>query len=251
MKMMKRIPFMFGVIVVSLLIMQATTSVYAGMPSSLRLSQYVTKYGAERMIGLSTGVFLGLVVSTLIIRVCWGVLVKGTDWPKPTLLKSFAATLLGGILFFLVIVMIAGSREMFSPGAWEPDGVLYKLAASPPTHEKYTVSELTELKAVRRAAIVALRDHLKMQHNYSNPFTETSGSWQANRRVQELWNIPFAFRMRYEHHPDEADGPWLVVEPAALEHALPEAGRLAIDRNTWEIIEVSSTNDANTKEVRP
>ena len=242
---MKHIPRIPGVIVAPLLMTLMSATVYAGMPSSLRLSQYVTKYGAERMIGLSTGVFLGLVVSTLLIRICWGILVKGTDWPRPTLMKSFAATLLGGTLFFLVIVMIAGSRELFSPGAWEPDGVLYKLASSPPMHENYTVSELAELKTARRTAIVALRDFLKAQvDNVSVPT-------RASNKVNELWTIPLAFGMRYEHHPDEDDGPWLVIEPAALQHQLPEAGRLAIDRHSWEIVEVSSANDANTKEVQP
>jgi len=222
------------VVVVSILTLQMTTLLYAGMPSSLRLSQYVTKYGAERMIGLSTGVFLGLVVSTLLIRVCWGVLVQGTEWPKPTLMKSFAATLLGGTLFFLVIVMIAGSRELFSPGAWEPDGVLYKLASSPPTHADYTISDIAELRAARRAAIVALRDHLKTQTAASDQ------SFRAKYRIQQLWTIPYAFGMQYEHHPDQDDGPWLAVEPAALTHHLPEAGRLGIDRKTWEIVEISS-----------
>ena len=228
---MNRIPHIISV-VVPILITRMTVAAQAGMPSSLRLSLYVTKYGAERMIGLSTGVFLGLVVSTVIIRVCWGVLVQGTEWPKPTLMKSFAATLLGGILFFLVIVMIAGSRELFSPGVWEPDGVLYKLASSPPTHSNYSVSELDELKAARRAGIVALRDYLKTQ-THAEP-------GKGNYRVRELWTIPYAFGMQYEHHPDEADGPWLAVEPAALEHQIPEAGRLGIDRTTLEIIEISS-----------
>jgi len=243
----KRIQQKVGVVLLTILIAQVTASVYAGMPSSLRLSQYVTKYGAERMIGLSTGVFLGLVVSTLIIRVCWGVLVQGTDWPKPTLTKSFAATLLGRTLFFLVIVMIAGSRELFSPGAWEPDGVLYKLASSPPTHADYTVSDLAELAAARRTAIAALRDHLK---------AELGQTSKASQRVQQLWNIPYAFGMQYEHHPEEDDGPWLAVEPAALTHHLPEAGRLGIDRKTWEIVEIPSdkvvpVNDAAATEVQP
>ena len=239
---MKRSQYIFSVAVVTMLTLQMTATAYAGMPSSLRLSQYVTKYGAERMIGLSTGVFLGLIVSTVIIRVCWGVLVKGTDWPPPTLTKSFAATLLGGTLFFLVIVMIAGSRELFSPGAWEPDGVLYKLASSPPMHEQYAVSDLAELKATRRTAMVALRDYLKV-YPFANPATSTL---PPSRQVQELWVIPYSFGMRYEHHPDKDDGRWIAIEPAALQHHLPEAGRLAIDRNSWEIVVVSSASNVTT-----
>jgi hypothetical protein len=247
---MKRIQHIFSVVAALMFTLQMTAVVYAGMPSSLRLSQYVTKYGTERMIGLSTGVFLGLIVSTLLIRICWGVLVQGTAWPKPTLTKSFAVTLLGGTLFFLVIVMIAGSRELFSPGAWEPDGVLYKLASSPPTHSDYTASQLVELKAARRAAIVALRDHLKVSGNMD------SETLRKKHLTRELWTIPYAGGMQYDYHPEQDAGSWLAVEPAALEYHLPEAGRLGIDRKTWEIVEissnpVSSANDAKTTEVQP
>ena len=109
--------------VVGLVVFCSTTTAQAGMSSIV-----LTEYGVERFTGLSTALFFGLVVSTLLVRFFWGLLVQETEWPKPTLAKSFAATFLGGLLFFLVLVMIAGSRELLTPGAWEPDGILYKLA---------------------------------------------------------------------------------------------------------------------------
>ena len=251
---MKHIPSTMIGVMASTLLLQMATAAHAGMPSSLRLSQYVTKYGAERMIGLSTGVFLGLLVSTLIIRACWGVLVRDTNWPKPTLPKSFAATLLGGILFFLVIVMIAGSRELFSPGAWEPDGVLYKLASSPSAQEKYAVSFSAEIKTDRHTAIVALRDHLKTLRTEDGfpTWDEMFAKTTITQSIRlEYWTIPFASGMRYEYHPDQNDGPWLAVEPPALEQQTPDIKRLAIDRGTLEIVEVPSENHSKTSEAQP
>ena len=109
--------------VAAMLSLQMTATAQAGMSSIV-----LTEYGVELITGLSTALFFGLVVSTLLVRFFWGLLVHETEWPKPTLAKSFAATFLGGLLFFLVLVMIAGSRELLTPGAWEQDGILYKLA---------------------------------------------------------------------------------------------------------------------------
>ena len=116
--------------------LSATSSVYAGMSAVV-----LTEYGVKRITGLSTAIFFGLVVSVLLVRFFWGLLVQETDWPKPTLAKSFAATFLGGLLFFLVLVMIAGSRELFSPGAWVPDGILYKLASKPDAEPENDLKE--------------------------------------------------------------------------------------------------------------
>ncbi|MGL4942717.1 MAG: hypothetical protein ACRC46_05960 [Thermoguttaceae bacterium] len=104
----------------------SVTLAQAGM-SSVSL----TDYGVQRLVNLSTAIFFGMVVATLLVRLSWGRIVADTDLPKPTLVKSLAVTFLGGLLFFLVLVMIAGSRELFSPGAWLPDGILYRLAPNP------------------------------------------------------------------------------------------------------------------------
>ncbi len=182
---------------------------HAGMSSVV-----LTEYGAKRLTGLSTALFFGLVVSTLLVRFFWGLLVKDTDWPKPTLLKSFAATFLGGLLFFLVLVMIAGSRELFSPGAWVPDGILYKLSTTPESPPPDPV--LSDIELARRQALERLCDRLREPE----PLEENS----------ELRTIPFSSGLRYEL---PTDGPYLVVEPKFL-----DGKRHGIDRNTFEIVEL-------------
>jgi hypothetical protein len=41
-----------------------------------------------------------------------------------------AAVILWGVLLAVVLTMIAGARELLTPGAWQKQGVLYKLAGS-------------------------------------------------------------------------------------------------------------------------
>jgi hypothetical protein len=46
--------------------------------------------------------------------------------------KALSLILLWGLLFLIVLEMIAGARELMTPGAWDHDGATYKLAGSPP-----------------------------------------------------------------------------------------------------------------------
>ena len=207
---MKRIRQFFGVVTVSVLVTQMTAIAQAGMSSVV-----LTEYGTKRITGLSTALFFGLVVSTLLVRFFWGLLVRDTEWPKPTLLKAFSVTFLGGLLFFLVLVMVAGSRELFSPGAWVPDGILYKLASQQDAADENDPA-LSDIELARRQALERLRDRFKE----SDPPDKTS----------DLWTVPFSSGVRYER-PDE--GPYLVVEPAYI-----EGKRHGIVRETLEIVEL-------------
>ena len=230
---MKRIQHIFSAVVASILTLQMTAPAQAGMSSIV-----LTEYGVARITGLSTSLFFGLVVSTLLVRFFWGLLVRETEWPKPTLVKSFAATFLGGLLFFLVLVMIAGSRELFSPGAWQPDGILYKLAShqdtGPDTTDAVSVSVtiLSDIALARRQSLEPLRDHLRRAAE-SDDGLPTIIPQGASPQAADLWVIPFSSGVRYEYHPQPDDGPWLVVEPPYI-----EGQRHAIERATWEIVEV-------------
>jgi len=211
------------IVAATILTLQMTASAQAGMSSIV-----LTEYGVKRITGLSTAIFFGLVVSTLLVRFFWGLLVRETEWPKPTLVKSFAATFLGGLLFFLVLVMIAGSRELFSPGAWQPDGILYKLAShqdtGPDTTDTVSVSVtiLSDIALARRQSLEQLRAHLRQKRLPAQ-----------SPQADDLWVIPFSSGVCYEYHPQPGDGPWLVVEPSYI-----EGQRHAIERATWEIVEI-------------
>ncbi len=63
--------------------------------------------------------------------------------PKITYKTACSATFLWGLLFLLVLTMISGARELFTPGAWRKSGVTYTLndpqapsSAGPMQHER-------------------------------------------------------------------------------------------------------------------
>ena len=220
---MKRIRHSIGIVVMLMLTTQMTATAQAGMSSIV-----LTEYGVRRITGLSTALFFGLVVSTLLVRFFWGLLVRETDWPKPTLAKSFAATFLGGLLFFLVLVMIAGSRELLTPGAWKSDGILYTLSSKPDVEPNNTAPVLSEIEQARRQSLETLRDHLKRAAESKNGLPT-----KIPNDAGSLWVIPFASGMRYEYHPSPEDGHYLVIAPKYL-----EGQRLAIVRDSFEIVEI-------------
>lgn len=51
--------------------------------------------------------------------------------PHFTFRRALAFTLLLGLLLNVVLLMIAGTRELMTPGAWEKSGVSYKLKGPP------------------------------------------------------------------------------------------------------------------------
>lgn len=203
-----------------IIILFSARFVQAGMSSVV-----LTEYGRERLIGLSTALFFGLVVSTALIYFFWGLLVSGTEWTKPTVMKSLATTFLGGLLFFIVLVMIAGSRELFSPGAWVPDGILYKLSTAQPAEHEPIDPALNDIPLARRLKIETLRDRLK---------ATTELPREIHQSEIEAWTVPFSSGMLYEYHPT-GDGPYLVEEPKVLEEK-----RFAIERGSFEVVEIPS-----------
>ena len=70
----------------------------------------------------------GVLVSTLGIRWLWNGLVSDSArLPKLTLKKSFCLTMVLGLMFLIVLIMISGARELMTPGAWERTGATYSL----------------------------------------------------------------------------------------------------------------------------
>lgn len=198
----------------------------AGMPMPV-----LTRYGMDRLIGMSTALFILMVVVAIPIRLCWNALfvsIKADENDpaiKPlTYPQALGVTFLGGFLFLLVLVMIAGSRELLSPGAWIPDGAMSKTLYSV---ERERIAQSTGgddrkgIDLLRRDAIVRLRDSLMLyskEHDGQLPDSiEQSG-------FGDLWLIPFAAGIRYEYYPSEADGP-LVRESNTVPDARFSIGR--------------------------
>jgi hypothetical protein len=120
----------------------------AGMPSFL-----LTEVASQRFQVISFFLALFLLV-TLAVRALWNRL--GRDVPRLPKLgfgSALALVFLWGLGFQLVLSMIAGGRELMTPGAWEKKGVTYQLKESelPPEKELVLQARRQRLEELRVA----------------------------------------------------------------------------------------------------
>jgi hypothetical protein len=92
----------------------------------------MTSYGVDsvaefRLQALSFFLFLLLVLSWGLKRLWNGLRSAFPSWPTLTFRWAFGLLLLFGLLIHVVLTMIAGARELMTPGAWEKDGSRYRL----------------------------------------------------------------------------------------------------------------------------
>ena len=98
---------------------------WAGMPS-------VTLSDVARMRVQTISFFLmGLLGSAALVQLLWNFLRRDfTSLPRLNYWRALAVVVLWGLLFVVVLTMISGARELMTPGAWEKQGLTYKLADS-------------------------------------------------------------------------------------------------------------------------
>jgi hypothetical protein len=104
---------------------------WAGMPSMLpsEIPQVLrlTESAAARYQAISFFLVV-LLLSAVVVRWLWNRL--SVDFPKlPRLsfLRSLAIVFAWGLLLLVVLTMIAGTRELMTPGVWQKQGLLYHL----------------------------------------------------------------------------------------------------------------------------
>ena len=117
-----------------LLLLLTPAVALAGMPSFM-----LTEVASQRFQAISFFLVLFLLVS-LAVRALWNRL--GRDVPRLPKLgfgSALALVFLWGLGFQLVLSMIAGGRELMTPGAWEKKGATYELKQSELPSEKELV----------------------------------------------------------------------------------------------------------------
>jgi hypothetical protein len=123
----------------------------------------LTDIARARLDALSFFLFAFLVVSWA-VKLLWNYLGKNfTILPKLDYRRALGLVVLSGLLFYVVLTMISGARELLTPGAWEKQGVGYR------TREG-GVATLT--KEERRASMRALQDAIwsyAKQHDGNPP----------------------------------------------------------------------------------
>lgn len=209
----------------------------AGMP--MPMAVFLSEYGTDRLIGISTTFFVILVLVAIPVMYAWNAFFAEIDgeskhFKRIGYVKSLGITFLGVCLFTLILVMVAGSRELLSPGAWVPDGMLSKTVYSVEGEKiakDFDIDEDEMIDQVRRKAMIRLRDALRRfaeEHDGRLPGTMDEPGFE------ELWQIPFAAGVSYEYYPEEtgAELP-LVREPSVLPNAKFSIGR------KFEITEVA------------
>lgn len=95
---------------------------FAGMPSVT-----LSDVAALRLSAISFFLVLILFAAWL-VRILWNYLRR--DFPGLPMLgyrRSLALVLLLGLCFNIVLLMISGTRELMTPGAWEKHGTTYQL----------------------------------------------------------------------------------------------------------------------------
>lgn len=109
----------------------------------------LTDIARTRIDALSFFIFIYLVISWL-VKLLWNHLAKTfTALPRLDYRRALGLVFLSGLMFYVVLTMISGARELLTPGAWEKQGVGYRLREGGP-------AELT--KDQRRDALRKLQD---------------------------------------------------------------------------------------------
>lgn len=187
----------------------------AGMPSPAVLNEL------PKMRLQAISFFLaGFLLSALLVRWLWNALRNDLAWmPRLSYGGAVGLVTLWGLLFILVLTMISGARELMTPGAWEPDGVTYKLPrkAEPPPRDE-------SMEAERRMKLGRLKDALWKYAKANEGRLPPSRTDPAI--AEESWRVPGPSGMQYVY----AGGALSAHDPKPLAHE-PEVfpgGRLVL-----------------------
>ncbi|MDR0326675.1 MAG: hypothetical protein LBI05_00090, partial [Planctomycetaceae bacterium] len=167
-----------------------------------------------------------IIVTATILTYCWNRLVKDSTLPRLTHPKAIGFAFLGGLLFFLVLVMIAGSRELLSPGEWRPNGILYKLNTPPEPpvlSAGFDPDTLIPLEDSPEARLAVRRENLIRLRSALWKYADENGGNFPDAIPQTLHVIPVSGGVKYRYAPH--DGAFLVLEPD-----LNEPPRLGLNR---------------------
>jgi hypothetical protein len=200
--------FVRSFLAVSIAFLCAPSIAQAGMPS-------ITLTDIARMRVQTISFFLvGLLVSSWMVQKLWNYLRQDfSSLPRLGYRKALGAVILWGLLFVLVLTMISGARELMTPGAWEKQGLTYRLSSPlpvPSPSRKEWEQEDWRRESLDRLR-TALWDHARKNDGHFPPHTSASGI------DDPLWLAPRPLHARYIYVSgllaDRGSFP-LVYEPA-------------------------------------
>jgi hypothetical protein len=107
---------------------------WAGMPTPLPIDVprflRVNDTAYERLQAISF-FLMAFLICAAAVMLLWNYVRRDFPaLPRLSFGRATAGLVLWGLLFVIVLTMISGARELMTPGAWEPDGVVYRLRKS-------------------------------------------------------------------------------------------------------------------------
>lgn len=182
---------------------------FAGMPT-------ITLSDIARMRLQTISFFLlVLLISSLGIQRIWNSFT--TDFPKLPRLsfgKALGVVILWGLLFIIVLTMISGARELMTPGAWEKQGLTYRLKEAPPAKAQPTDEE--QLRQQRQSNLERLGIGLiQFAIEHDGRYPDES---EKDQITEERWQHPDQVGIRYLYRPglSIADGESLLAFEADI-----------------------------------
>lgn len=161
----------------------------AGMPVI-----HLSDWARMRLDTISFFLFLMLLVAFL-VRGLWNHLKKDFSFlPSISLGRAFSLTLLVGIGMSIVLSMISGARELFTPGAWEKNGLTYNVAPIESSDEI--------LLAMRRQKLKSLKDAI-WKHAEQNDGKLPLNAFSSTV-TQDLFFTLHPSKMRFEYRFNKA-----------------------------------------------
>lgn len=92
----------------------------------------LTDVARARIDALSFFLLTYLVISW-VVKVIWNQLAKSfSSLPQLKYLQALGLVFTTGLMFYVVLTMISGARELLTPGAWEKQGVGYRIRENEP-----------------------------------------------------------------------------------------------------------------------
>lgn len=93
----------------------------------------LTDIARTRIDALSFFLFTYLVIAWL-AKLIWNQLAKSfSSLPRLNYRQALGVVFMTGLMFYVVLTMISGARELLTPGAWEKQGTGYRLREGGPT----------------------------------------------------------------------------------------------------------------------
>ena len=135
-----------------------------------------------------------LLVSAVVVRWLWNRLAKDfARLPRLTFGKSLAVVAVWGLLFLVVLTMIATTREAMTPGSWRKVGMLYEVIqppAPPPADTQQTAERTRHFERLKAALWSYAAGHDGRFPDAAEPSIPPS-----------LWDVPGGAGLHYLYVP--------------------------------------------------